>query len=71
MDRVPAAAHAMPGGFQAARLQRPGITFALAVLTQDNPKTATQRVVTQDEEAMQYGEQTIAGVTERLLGRAR
>ena|GEM_PF-1589784 len=55
---------------QAARLERPGITFSLAVLTQDNPKTATQPVLTQDKEVMQYGEQTIAGVTERLLGRA-
>lgn len=43
---------------QAARLQRPGITFSLAVLSTHDP-------------SMQYGEQTIAGVTERLLGRAR
>ena len=43
---------------------------ALAVLTQDNPKTATQPVAIQNNEAMHYGEQTIAGVTERLLGRA-
>ena len=55
---------------QAARLQRPGISFSLAVLTQDNPKTATQPVAIQNNEAMHYGEQTIAGVTERLLGRA-
>ncbi len=42
---------------QAARLERPGIVFALAVLTIDNP-------------SMAYGEQTIEGVTARLLGRA-
>jgi hypothetical protein len=39
-------------------LQRPGITFSLAVLSTHDP-------------SMRYGEQTIAGVTERLLGRAR
>jgi hypothetical protein len=43
---------------QAARLERPGIVFALAVLTIDNP-------------SMAYGEETIEGVTARLLGRAR
>jgi hypothetical protein len=43
---------------QAARLERPGISFSLAVLSTHDP-------------SMQYGEQTIAGVTERLLGRAR
>jgi hypothetical protein len=42
---------------QVARLQRPGITFSLAVLS------------THDS-SMQYGERTISGVTERLLGRA-
>jgi hypothetical protein len=55
---------------QAARLERPGITFSLAVLTQANPSTASQPLRTKAVEAMQYGEQTIAGVTERLLGRA-
>ncbi len=43
---------------QAARLERPGIVFGLAVLTIDNP-------------SMVYGEQTIEGVTARLLGHAR
>ncbi len=43
---------------QAARLERPRITFALAVLSTENP-------------SMAYGERTIAGVTERLLGRER
>ncbi len=43
---------------QAARLERPRITFALAVLSTHDP-------------SMAYGEATIAGVTERLLGRAR
>jgi hypothetical protein len=43
---------------QVARLQRPGITFSLAVLSTHDP-------------SMQYGERTISGVTERLLGRAR
>jgi Beta-lactamase enzyme family len=42
---------------QAGRLERPRITFAMAVLTQGDP-------------SMPYGEQTIAGVTARLLGRA-
>jgi hypothetical protein len=41
---------------QAARLERPGITFAMAVLTRDDP-------------SMEYGEETIEGVTARLLGR--
>ena len=43
---------------QAARLERPGITFSLAVLSTHDP-------------SMDYGEQTIEGVTRRLLGRAR
>lgn len=43
---------------QAARLERPGVRFSLAVLSTDDP-------------SMEYGEQTIAGVTQRLLGRAR
>jgi len=43
---------------QAARLERPGITFSLAVLSTHDP-------------SMLYGEQTIEGVTRRLLGRAR
>jgi hypothetical protein len=42
---------------QVARLQRPGITFSLAVMSTHDP-------------SMEYGEQTISGVTERLLGRA-
>jgi hypothetical protein len=42
---------------EAARLERSDITFALAVLTRGNPSQA-------------YGEETIAGVTARLLGRA-
>jgi hypothetical protein len=41
---------------QVARLQRPGITFSLAVMSTHDP-------------SMEYGEQTISGVTERLLGR--
>jgi Beta-lactamase enzyme family len=43
---------------QAARLERPRITFAIAVLSAGDPSTA-------------YGRETIAGVTARLLGRAR
>jgi hypothetical protein len=43
---------------QAARLERPGIKFSLAVLSTHDP-------------SMPYGEQTIEGVTARLLGRAR
>jgi hypothetical protein len=39
---------------QAARLERPRDTFALAVLTRDDP-------------SMAYGEETIAGVTARLV----
>src|SRR5207302_1034517 len=54
---------------QAARLERPGIVFSLAVLTQDNPSSALQTVPVKANESMKYGEQTIAGVTERLLGR--
>jgi hypothetical protein len=42
---------------QAARLERPGIVFAMSVMSANDP-------------SMQYGEQTIAGVTLRLLGRA-
>jgi hypothetical protein len=42
---------------QVARLQRPGITFSLAVMSTHDP-------------SMEYGERTISGVTERLLGRA-
>lgn len=41
---------------QVARLQRPRIVFALAVLTTHDP-------------SMEYGEETIEGVTARLLGR--
>jgi hypothetical protein len=41
---------------QVARLEKPRITFSLAVLTEGDP-------------SMAYGEETIAGVTERLLGR--
>jgi hypothetical protein len=43
---------------QAARLERPGIEFALAVLSTHDP-------------SMEYGERTIEGVTARLLGRKR
>lgn len=43
---------------QAARLERPGIRFALAVLTTHDP-------------SMAYGEETIQGVTARLIGRVR
>jgi len=43
---------------QVARLERPPITFSLAVLSTRNP-------------SMRYGEQTIEGVTRRLVGRAR
>ncbi|HEV2981922.1 MAG TPA: hypothetical protein VGX51_10860 [Solirubrobacteraceae bacterium] len=42
---------------QAARLERPGITFAVALLSSGDP-------------SMAYGEQTIAGLTLRLLGQA-
>jgi hypothetical protein len=42
---------------QIARLEKPGITFALAVLTRFDP-------------SMLYGEQTLEGVTAELLGRA-
>ena len=55
---------------QAARLEHPGITFSVAVLTEDDPSSASQPRLAKANEAMQYGEQTIAGVTERLLGRA-
>ncbi len=41
---------------QAARLERGHDTFAMAVLTRDDP-------------SMAYGEETIAGVASRLLGR--
>ncbi|MFI4990550.1 MAG: serine hydrolase [Solirubrobacterales bacterium] len=43
---------------QVGRLERPGIKFSLAVLSTHDP-------------SMSYGEQTIEGVTRRLLGRAR
>jgi hypothetical protein len=43
---------------QVARLQRPGVTFSLAVMSTHDP-------------SMEYGERTISGVTERLLGRSR
>jgi hypothetical protein len=43
---------------QASRLERPHITFAVAVLSTGDPSLA-------------YGQQTIAGVAARLLGRAR
>jgi hypothetical protein len=42
---------------QIARLERPGIKFAMAVLSRHDP-------------SMAYGEQTLAGVTAELLGRA-
>jgi len=41
---------------QIARLERPGITFAMAVLTRYDP-------------SMDYGEQTLEGATAELLGR--
>ncbi len=40
---------------QAARLERPGQVFALSILTSGDP-------------SMLYGEQTLAGVTSRLIG---
>jgi hypothetical protein len=43
---------------QAGRLERPRITFAIAVLSSGDP-------------SMAYGEETIGGVTARLLGRTR
>jgi hypothetical protein len=43
---------------QAGRLERARITFAMSVLSSGDPSTA-------------YGHETIAGVTARLLGRAR
>jgi hypothetical protein len=55
---------------QAARLEHAGISFSLAVLTDGNPSSSSQPPFVRGNEAMQYGEQTIAGVTERLLGRA-
>jgi hypothetical protein len=42
---------------QAARLERPGVVFGMAVLTRWDP-------------SMEYGERTIEGVTARLLGSA-
>ena len=42
---------------QCARLERPGITFALSVLTDNGP-------------GMAYGEATLEGVTRRLVGKA-
>lgn len=42
---------------QIARLEKPGITFAVAILTRFDP-------------SMRYGEQTLEGVTTKLLGRA-
>ena len=43
---------------QAARLERPRITFAITVLSSGDP-------------SMDYGEETIGGIAARLLGRAR
>jgi hypothetical protein len=43
---------------EAARLERPGVTFTVAVLTTGDP-------------SMGYGEETIRGVGERLLGASR
>jgi hypothetical protein len=56
---------------QAARLEHPPNSFSLAILTVENPPAREEPPsITEAKRAMRYGEETIEGVTARLLGRA-